>query len=134
MRSLRLFGLALLIGGFVLSLIAAFNGGFKFAFTWFFFLFQMRTDMAVVGALMMILGLLLMAISPFIMKPIIELMDDDQATGKIEGISEKNVRTAGVLFIGPIPILWGSDNRLLSIAAIVGTAVFVIMMVVLLLL
>lgn len=134
MRFLRLFGLALLIGGFVLSIIAAFNGGFELAITWFFFLFQMKTDMAVVGVLMMVLGLLVLAISPFIKTPNIEQMPDERSTEKKGGAQEKNVRTAGVLFIGPFPMIWGSDNRLFSIATIVGIVMLAIMMVILLLL
>jgi uncharacterized protein (TIGR00304 family) len=107
-----------------LSIIAAIDGGFELIFTWVLIsAFQIKSALAVVGVLMMLLGSIVVVLSPFIDAPVKGGRKKD-----VESMPEKDLRTAGVLLIGPLPIIWSSD-RLWSIAAIIVITMLAMMII-----
>jgi uncharacterized membrane protein len=72
----------------------------------------MPTDLTTFGFILIILGIVLIAASSL------------SGSGKTEG------KVAVVGFIGPIPIGFGNDQRLVQIAIIIGIVIFVLLLLI----
>lgn len=71
--------------------------------------------MVTVGSILIILGILLVAIG--MMRSV---------TGTAEHEKEKRVKGGGVIFIGPIPVVFGTDKRFALIAMILAVVLMLL--------
>ena len=132
MRLIRFTGLLLIICGTLLTLVAALTGGLEFLFVFMFIpTFLAKTPMAIGGVLMIFFGIVAMAITPFLD---IGSLEDRKMEMASKGAQSERLRkkSAGVLLIGPIPIVWGSDDRSAMWATAVAVAIVMVLMIVLL--
>lgn len=122
----------LLICGAALTTAAALTGGLELLFVFLFIpTFIAKTPVAVGGVLMMFFGIVALAITQFLD---IGDLDDRKEYMASKGAENTPVRkrTTGVLLIGPIPIIWGSDDRSAMWVTAIAMAVVVCLMLVLL--
>jgi len=132
MRLIRFVGLLLIMCGAVLTVAAALTGGLEFLFVFVFVpTLLAKTPIAVGGVLMIFFGIVALVVAQFMDVGSLGDRKTEMAYKGAEVMPEKT-RTAGVLLIGPIPIIWGSDDRSAMWATVAAMAVVVGMMIVLL--
>jgi uncharacterized protein (TIGR00304 family) len=132
MRLVRFVGLLLFVCGAVLTVAAALTGGLELLFVFVFVpTLLAKTPIAIGGVLMIFFGIVALAASQFMD---VGGLDDRKTEMAYKGAEKMPVktRTAGVLLIGPIPIIWGSDDRSAMWVTIVAMTIVVGLMIILL--
>ena len=134
MRSvaLRRLGIALFMIGVLGAGLSVYNGTIKFYLVVIVPVLASDNALGALPLLIIFAGIVLMAIGP--------VFGDDYPDAKEGTITENvnsrpdlgRVKMGGVVLIGPIPIVFGSDRKMALIAAAVAVMVLAIMILVLL--
>jgi uncharacterized protein (TIGR00304 family) len=121
MRTLRALGLASLLAGGLLLAYAATTGDVRVGL-FLIVPFVYGTGLApFLGILLVMAGLFMVAASSFagVLPP--------RGNGEwVEGERRVESRSGGVVLLGPIPIVWGSDRRILPWMVGAGVALLVL--------
>ncbi len=120
MKSIGILGLFLIfLGIFLIALsIAMGEGGVGFLFIIPFF--YSYGPLGAAGSLLIFLGFFLLFISPFFAIPPPPGVDEPEPPDHPGEESEGNVHYGGIVLVGPIPIVFGSDKNHLLYALLGG--------------
>lgn len=125
MRTLRTLALLALVGAVALLVEAARRGELRGGL---FLVFPMLVGsglFALGGALLLMLAMGLFAFSAFRAPPEAWAAPAPRADDA-DAPRERAVRSGGVLLLGPIPIVWGSDRRILPWMVAAGAALLLL--------
>ena len=120
--ALRLAGPVLLAAGVALLVVGALRGEVRGGLLFIIPFVYGEGPLAALGALALMAGLLLTFAARFA---------GAARVGPSRGAAaipagERRVRHGGVLFIGPLPVVWGSDSRMAKWAAALGLLLLVL--------
>ena len=116
----RLSGLLLILLGFIILLIMGLDGFLQVGLLLFIPFIISTSPFAVIPFIMIFAGFVLTFMSvPKIRRP---YLPDDNS----EAPEEKNSRIGGFIMIGPIPIIFGNDKKLIYISLAVAVGIIVL--------
>lgn len=119
-----------------MALLAAVNGDFQFALTFGVVpTFIANGTWAIISVVLLFAGIALLAAS--VLLEASDMADDagePSGNGETPPLDRPAMRSTGLILIGPFPIIWGSDPRMLPIAALIGIVMLAMMFIALLLL
>ena len=134
MRTMRALGLASLLAGGLLVAYAAMRGDVRVGL-FLIVPFVYGTGLApFLGMLLVMAGLFMLAVSSFtgMLPPRGAWAEDDGRAGPPAGGAasgerwQSRSRHGGVVLLGPIPIVWGSDRRILPWMVAAGAALLLL--------
>jgi uncharacterized membrane protein len=127
MRKLKLLALALIVLGVVVLAIGAAYGQGEFFLLLFIPVYKGEGPLALGGGLLIFLGIvvgLIYLFKSYVPSPQESAPGSSQAPAGAPGASQAGrPRHGGVVFLGPIPIVWGSDAKTTLYAIIIGTII-----------
>ncbi|OPY33403.1 MAG: hypothetical protein A4E32_00689 [Methanomassiliicoccales archaeon PtaU1.Bin124] len=127
MRPIRTIGLIIIIAGIVLTALAAIEGGVVLSLFLIIPVFEVRSLIGAVGVLLVFAGILVSFFLPFFAG------GDEEKGNAAQAINIRSrPSSAGVVLIGPIPIVWRSDNRMALLAMAIALIVMAVMVLLLL--
>ena len=116
----RLSGLLLILLGFIILIIMGLDGLLQVGLLLFIPFIISTSPLAIIPFIMIFAGFVLTFISiPAMKRPYFP----DEDSGAHE---EKSTRIGGFLMIGPIPIIFGNDKKLVYVSLAVAVAIIII--------
>ena len=109
-REMRILALMLLITGIVLLAYSGFRGDLRFSLFFIIPIIYGTGGYAALGVLLTFMGVLLLFLTPFFSLTTAQQLEPPKTEKK----------WGGVIFIGPLPIIFGSDTKIALILAVVG--------------
>jgi len=127
MKKLKLAALALIVLGIVVLGVGALNGEGEFIILLFIPVYRGTGAYALGGGLLIFLGIVVGIIylfKTYVPQPYQGAPAGPPASGGTEGVAPAgSPKHGGVVFLGPIPIVWGSDARTTLYTIIIGIVV-----------
>jgi uncharacterized protein (TIGR00304 family) len=124
MRFLRLVGVGALVAGAALTAVGLYHGDVVFALILIFPVLVSTGGIGALGMMLLALGVVALVFDRFLDGPVSEEEDQGAETERTGGSTE----FGGVVLIGPIPIIFGSNPRTALIAAAVAIIVLAIVL------
>ncbi len=137
-------GIIFIISGFALLIISVALGEGGFALFFIFPVFYTYGPIGAAGIFLVILGIMIMFFAPFFhiaaahdfetyeyKNPYAEIPPDEEYYG--DKNKKKEVSYGGLILIGPIPIIFGSDKRAAMYAIVTGFLMLIALVLLLLL-
>ncbi len=124
MNKLKLAALGLIVIGIVVLAVGAINGDGEFIILLFIPVYRGTGPYALGGGLLIFLGIvvgLIYLFKTYVPAPYQEPAGASRSPGSTQGAPHaSSPRHGGVVFLGPIPIVWGSDARTTLYTIIIG--------------
>jgi uncharacterized protein (TIGR00304 family) len=115
----------LILGGFVTIILAAINGEASFGLFLIFPFIYGSGALSLLGVVLIIIGILLLFISPMHEISKIPTYNEFPEEEYIVEKPQKKTKFGGVVLIGPVPIVFGSDKNMAMLSVI--TAILIIL-------
>ena len=125
-------GIALLIVGLVTTVWSVYSGLTRFYLVVIVPVFSSDNVFGMLPLLAIFAGIVLMALSPAFDESEPDLAQPGESSNTVGGNDASRMKVGGVVLIGPIPILFGSDKKMTLMAAAVGIMILAIIVLLLL--
>ena len=125
-------GIALLIVGLVTTVWSVYSGLTRFYLVVIVPVFSSDNVFGMLPLLAIFAGIVLMALSPAFDESEPDLAQPGESSNTVGGNDTSRMKVGGVVLIGPIPILFGSDKKMTLIATALAITILAIIVLLLL--